>query len=995
MDSIEKAAWLMGKGTTDTNQGAAHSSNVTMITGEATSDSTNGAVMVDLGGNTISDDDMQSIEIATTVNVKQGDAVQVSVVGADGTAKSLLVTGVIAGGDRVASEIEAAKEGAKAAKEDASAALRSADGKSTVYYNKSGNPPDSPSDGDLWFVTDEDNAAYKYSDGTWTKIAFGTQAISNLDAGVITTGKLKAGVIEVGSIGEDQLSESVNASIDKSLYTRLEVTSSNGYLFKNGEGSTTLTAAVFKGSENITDTRTIKWFQNEKVISTGTSTTVNASDISGREVITVCAYKDASEPEVSGDITILNVNDGAQGLQGLQGPQGEQGIQGPKGDTGEQGPKGESGKTTYFHIKYSSVANPTSSSQMTETPSTYIGTYVDFNSTDSMDPSKYTWTQFKGSQGKDGENGIPGKNGVDGRTSYLHVAYANSSDGSTGFSVSESSGKTYIGQYTDFKSSDSTDPTKYSWTKIKGETGAQGPKGDTGKQGPQGPKGETGADLSNGTMLYTDPYFATGINGISTYNNNLSNGNVKVERVAKSLDNPFTNTSYELKITNIGESNPACGGFAFMNNSRAGARFIYRIIAKLPSGKPIQFASNDIGWNYGARAKWLTPRDGTGKFTEYICEVNCGSSGKFDTTGFFYLDAPHGTPSNPIEWRVAYATCFDMTSSSDAVVAKTTANNTKTFFYNDSSGSHIISKKSSSSGTHAAVKDDGLHIIDLDDSKELASFTSNGAVIGKDSEIHTKYSTDGINFYEKNKSYPFTRIYPVSIEEEKYSAASISSAPSDITDSSVMDDGFWHSTGAVSTSAVDGTSTDNSGWAQAALVASTVQSNNSNSASVEVFASNSNPNKGSGGVGGVDNYINMMADEVYINNTSLLNMFFPIGKLWISTDPTSPASIVGGSWEQIKDVFLLAAGSKYAAGTTGGEATHKLTEGEMPNHTHHPYIQDSKTTQSASTNVFTTSSKTWTNKYKQDLGYLAVAGSAVAHNNMPPYLAVYMWKRVA
>lgn len=159
---------------------------------------------------------------------------------------------------------------------------------------------------------------------------------------------------------------------------------------------------------------------------------------------------------------------GAQGIQGLQGEKGEQGIQGPKGDTGEDG---VDGKTTYFHIKYSSVANPTSSSKMTETPSTYIGTYVDFTEADSSDPSKYTWSRFEGAQGEKGDQGIAGINGADGKTSYLHIAYANSSDGSSGFSVSDSSGKSYIGQYTDFTSADSTNYKKYNWTKIKGETG--------------------------------------------------------------------------------------------------------------------------------------------------------------------------------------------------------------------------------------------------------------------------------------------------------------------------------------------------------------------------------------------------------------------------------------------------------------------------------------------------------------------------------------------
>ena len=159
---------------------------------------------------------------------------------------------------------------------------------------------------------------------------------------------------------------------------------------------------------------------------------------------------------------------GPQGLQGLQGPQGEQGIPGKRGDAGADG------KTSYFHIKYSENAN---GNPMTETPSTYIGTYVDYTQADSSDYKKYTWSRFEGAQGERGERGIAGTNGTNGKTSYLHIAYANSADGKTGFSVSDSANKLYIGQYTDFVQNDSTDPTAYAWTKIKGETGASGQNG--------------------------------------------------------------------------------------------------------------------------------------------------------------------------------------------------------------------------------------------------------------------------------------------------------------------------------------------------------------------------------------------------------------------------------------------------------------------------------------------------------------------------------------
>ena len=174
--------------------------------------------------------------------------------------------------------------------------------------------------------------------------------------------------------------------------------------------------------------------------------------------------------------TKIKGEQGPQGLQGLQGPKGEQGIPGPAGEDGAQGPQGpagQDGKTSYFHIKYSSVSNPTSSSQMTETPSTYIGTYVDFAQQDSSDPSDYTWARFEGLQGKDGKDGIPGTNGENGQTSYLHIKYSN--DGGTSFT--SNSGETpgsYIGQYVDFVQQDSSDPSDYTWSKIQGETGPAG-----------------------------------------------------------------------------------------------------------------------------------------------------------------------------------------------------------------------------------------------------------------------------------------------------------------------------------------------------------------------------------------------------------------------------------------------------------------------------------------------------------------------------------------
>lgn len=170
---------------------------------------------------------------------------------------------------------------------------------------------------------------------------------------------------------------------------------------------------------------------------------------------------------ISKAFTIVKQKQGQPGLDGIQGPQGEQGIPGPSGEDGEQGPQGPpgaDGKTSYFHIKYSekSDGNP-----MTETPSTYIGTYVDFEEKDSDDYTKYTWSRFEGLKG---DQGIPGTNGENGQTSYLHIKYSN--DGGKTFTANsgETPGK-YIGQYVDFTQADSTDPQKYTWSLTKGADG--------------------------------------------------------------------------------------------------------------------------------------------------------------------------------------------------------------------------------------------------------------------------------------------------------------------------------------------------------------------------------------------------------------------------------------------------------------------------------------------------------------------------------------------
>lgn len=194
-----------------------------------------------------------------------------------------------------------------------------------------------------------------------------------------------------------------------------------------------------------------------------------------------------------------------------------------KGEQGIPGTAGKDGKTTYFHMKYSAVPNPTSYSDMTETPNKYIGTYADYELDDSTDPSKYTWGKFQGDNGEDGADGIPGKNGENGETSYVHFAYATSADGKTGFSTTDTVGKTYMGQYADFEKADSEDPTKYRWSKFQGpqgpqgEQGIQGPQGEQGIQGPQGPQGEQGPQGLQGEKGDQGIQGPAGADGKSSY----------------------------------------------------------------------------------------------------------------------------------------------------------------------------------------------------------------------------------------------------------------------------------------------------------------------------------------------------------------------------------------------------------------------------------------------------------------------------------------------
>jgi hypothetical protein len=307
---------------------------------------------------------------------------------------------------------------------------------------------------------------------------------------------------ELTSEISDDLIKRMEDLISKNKVYTCSISTNNGVIFKNGVGSTTLTAYAYNNGVDVSSNLQFRWSKDGQEFYAGRSVTVNAEDVDAKAVYSFVATENGIRRGYY-EVTIADVMDGehgsqgekgeqgeqgppgpqgAPGLDGIQGPKGDQGIPGPQGNTGATGPQGPAGQSTYFHIKYSSVANPTLSSQMTETPSTYIGTYVDSAQADSTDPKKYTWSRFQGLQGPQGTQGIPGTNGTNGKTSYLHIKYSN--DG--GKTFTGNSGEdvgTYIGTCVDYNQSDPASVRSYKWAKIKGENGQDGQDGADGQDG--------------------------------------------------------------------------------------------------------------------------------------------------------------------------------------------------------------------------------------------------------------------------------------------------------------------------------------------------------------------------------------------------------------------------------------------------------------------------------------------------------------------------------
>lgn len=146
------------------------------------------------------------------------------------------------------------------------------------------------------------------------------------------------------------------------------------------------------------------------------------------------------------------------------------------------------------------------------------------------------------------------------------------------------------------------------------------------------------------------------------------------------------------------------------------------------------------------------------------------------------------------------------------------------------------------------------------------------------------------------------------------------------------------------------------------------------------------------------------AEDGGIIDTSLFNAVYPVGSIYMTVNPVSPASLFGGTWEPIYDRFLLAAGGNYPVGATGGEATHTLTVNEMPNHEHGVRVDwhdgsdmTTNTAVAGSTPITTNGGVAGNLAIDRPTGGQGTTntGGSQPHNNMPPYLTVYMWKRIA
>lgn len=194
-----------------------------------------------------------------------------------------------------------------------------------------------------------------------------------------------------------------------------------------------------------------------------------------------------------------------------------------------------------------------------------------------------------------------------------------------------------------------------------------------------------------------------------------------------------------------------------------------------------------------------------------------------------------------------------------------------------------------------------------------------------------------------------------------------------------------------------------------------------NQKSVDEEKKQQTPSNESGKIAAFDKKLeehNKKIIEISNRLSSYWDIVYPVGAVYVSVSEINPSILFGGTWTQIEDRFLLAAGSTYAAGATGGEANHILTENEMPSHNHNPGNYNTAGSEAEykrqfTTNLHTSSTSTGrmlvakssdsgiyamiatTSSDITGVDYTTNTGGDKAHNNMPPYLVVYVWKRIS
>lgn len=310
-----------------------------------------------------------------------------------------------------------------------------------------------------------------------------------------------------------KLKNTVSATLQKRLAELVEANTpytiklarNNSLIFKNGQGETIITPSLFKADKPITSDVTWRWSLDGNV-TTGMTYTVKGAEVTEQSVLTVAAYIGNDEVATT-EIDAINVNDGADGAKGDKGETGngiantvityglstsettvpatwasnmpvlvkgmylwtrtvqiytngtsstsyQKGYIAKDGAQGLPGTPGKDAQTQYTHIAYADNATGGGFS-LTDNTKPYWGMYQDFNAANSNDPTKYKWSKWKGDQG------LPGAPGADGKTPYIHFAYADDNKG-TNLSFTDKN-QQYMGYYSDYTEANSTDYEKYTW----------------------------------------------------------------------------------------------------------------------------------------------------------------------------------------------------------------------------------------------------------------------------------------------------------------------------------------------------------------------------------------------------------------------------------------------------------------------------------------------------------------------------------------------------